>query len=169
MARKIRPDSKIGNLPVDIKDEVDELLLSGESYRKVKKFLEDYGTSISETSIGQYWTNHLQPAKWARQTKTAAALDKIEDTALDAATLMAIKQQVYEMASRANFDTKSVKTLYELILKTEKLSHDSRKLKLLEQKAAEAKALAQQVIDYTKAKGVSDETIAAAQEKLNIM
>lgn len=140
MARPPRLDSKIGSLAPDLRDEVDEMLLSGESYAKVKQFLEQYGVSISQTSISQYWTIHLQPAKWERQARTAAALDKIEDDALDTATLLAIKNQVYDLSTKSKFNVKDVKILFDLLLKAEKLSQDSRKLKLLEQKAAQADA-----------------------------
>ena len=46
MLRKPRPDSVIGSqLPPIIKDDVDTMLLSGESYRKVQQRLEEDGSS----------------------------------------------------------------------------------------------------------------------------
>ena len=47
MLRKPRPDSVIGSqLPPIIKDDVDTMLLSGESYRKVQQRLEEDGIKL---------------------------------------------------------------------------------------------------------------------------
>ena len=92
MLRKPRPDSVIGSqLPPIIKDDVDTMLLSGESYRKVQQRLEEDGIKLSQEAIRRYYHSQILPARLARQNKTAEELNKISVEGVDEASMRAIR------------------------------------------------------------------------------
>lgn len=168
MSRKLRPDSTFARISPDVKDAVDELLLSGGSYRAAQELLAEYSVSLSLASIGDYYTTHLLPVKWARQSKSAAVLDQLDAGDVDAATHMAVKQRVFELASSPTPDAKQINTLYGLVLKAESLAQADRKIRLLEERVAEAKAIANQTLNQAR-KGLTDEAIAEIQSKLKLL
>lgn len=136
--RKTRPDSTIGSLEPDLKDQVDELLLSGSSYRKVQELLAEAGIKLSLTSIGEYYQRQVLPAKIARQNRTAEELNKIAIEGIDDATMQALRLTVFDIAASPKPDAKTLNVLMGLVLKAESLKQDDRRLKLLEQRAAQA-------------------------------
>lgn len=167
--RKLRPDSTIGSLPPDLKDQVDELLLSGHPYRKIKELLAAHDITLSVTSIGEYYQRQVLPAKLARQHRTAAELNRIAVDGLDEATMQALRSTVFELASRPNTDPKQLSMLMSLVLKAETLKQDDRKLKLLEKKAAQADAARAALETKIAAGGLSDEALALAEEQLKLL
>lgn len=136
--RKTRPDSTIGSLEPDLKDQVDELLLAGHPYRKVQELLAESGIKLSLTSIGEYYQRQVLPARIARQNRTAAELNKIAIDGLDDATMQALRLTVFDLAASPKTDAKTLNVLMGLVLKAESLKQDDRRLKLLEQRAAQA-------------------------------
>ena len=149
MLRKPRPDSVIGSqLPPIIKDDVDTMLLSGESYRKVQQRLEEDGIKLSQEAIRRYYHSRILPARLARQNKTAEELNKISVEGVDEATMRAIRSAALDLAASPSCDPKALNILVGLILKAEQLAQDKRRLKILEAKAAQADA-AKQVTQST--------------------
>ena len=149
MLRKPRPDSVIGSqLPPLIKDDVDTMLLSGESYRKVQQRLEEDGIKLSQEAIRRYYHSQILPARLARQNKTAEELNKISVEGVDEATMRAIRSAALDLAASPSCDPKALNILVGLILKAEQLAQDKRRLKILEAKAAQADA-AKQVTQST--------------------
>ena len=149
MLRKPRPDSVIGSqLPPIIKDDVDTMLLSGESYRKVQQRLEEDGIKLSQEAIRRYYHSQIVPARLARQNKTAEELNKISVEGVDEATMRAIRSAALDLAASPSCDPKALNILVGLILKAEQLAQDKRRLKILEAKAAQADA-AKQVTQST--------------------
>lgn len=149
MLRKPRPDSVIGSqLPPIIKDDVDTMLLSGESYRKVQQRLEEDGIKLSQEAIRRYYHSQILPARLARQNKTAEELNKISVEGVDEATMWAIRSAALDLAASPSCDPKALNILVGLILKAEQLAQDKRRLKILEAKAAQADA-AKQVTQST--------------------
>lgn len=149
MLRKPRPDSVIGSqLPPIIKDDVDTMLLSGESYRKVQQRLEEDGIKLSQEAIRRYYYSQILPARLARQNKTAEELNKISVEGVDEATMRAIRSAALDLAASPSCDPKALNILVGLILKAEQLAQDKRRLKILEAKAAQADA-AKQVTQST--------------------
>ena len=70
MLRKPRPDSVIGSqLPPIIKDDVDTMLLSGESYRKVQQRLEEDGIKLSQEPSGATTTPKSCRRVWPGRTR----------------------------------------------------------------------------------------------------
>lgn len=149
MLRKPRPDSVIGSqLPPIIKDDVDTMLLSGESYRKVQQRLEEDGIKLSQEAIRRYYQSQILPIRLARQQKTAAELNKISVEGVDEATMRGIRCAAMDRANSPACDPKELSILVNLILKAEQLDQDRRRLKILEAKAAQADA-AKQVTQST--------------------
>ena len=149
MLRKPRPDSVIGSqLPPIIKDDVDTMLLSGESYRKVQQRLEEDGIKLSQEAIRRYYHSQILPARLARQNKTAEELNKISVEGVDEATMRAIRSAALDLAASPSCDPKALNIRVGLILKAEQLAQDKRRLKILEAKAAQADA-AKQVTQST--------------------
>ncbi|MGO5938876.1 hypothetical protein [Akkermansia muciniphila] len=149
MLRKPRPDSVIGSqLPPIIKDDVDTMLLSGESYRKVQQRLEEDGIKLSQEAIRRYYHSQILPARLARQNKTAEELNKISVEGVNEATMRAIRSAALDLAASPSCDPKALNILVGLILKAEQLAQDKRRLKILEAKAAQADA-AKQVTQST--------------------
>lgn len=128
--RKLRPDSTIGSLSPELKDQVDELLLSGAAYRKVQELLAEADIALSLTSISEYYQRQILPAKLARQNRTAQELNKIAANGLDEATLQAIRSTVFDLASAPGCNAKGINTLFSLVLKAEALKQDDRRLTL---------------------------------------
>ena len=149
MLRKPRPDSVIGSqLPPIIKDDVDTMLLSGESYRKVQQRLEEDGIKLSQEAIRRYYHSQILPARLARQNKTAEELNKISVEGVDEATMRAIRSAALDLAASPSCDPKALNILVGLILQAEQLAQDKRRLKILEAKAAQADS-AKQVTQST--------------------
>ncbi|PNC46089.1 hypothetical protein CXU14_02540 [Akkermansia muciniphila] len=135
-------------LPPIIKDDVDTMLLSGESYRKVQQRLEEDGIKLSQEAIRRYYHSQILPARLARQNKTAEELNKISVEGVDEATMRAIRSAALDLAASPSCDPKALNILVGLILKAEQLAQDKRRLKILEAKAAQADA-AKQVTQST--------------------
>lgn len=166
--KKLRQDSTAANLPAQLKDEVDEMFYAGTSYQAVQDRVVAEGIKWSLTSISQYYHHHIQPLMATRRKDIAAKLNQMDREGLDEATLHAVRMTVFDLASAPGSDPRTLKTLMELVLKAQQVRQDERKLSLLEQQAAEAKRLAQDTLN-TARKGLSEETIAAVEERLKLL
>lgn len=140
---KLRPDSVIGSLPANLKDEVDAMLLSGSSYKAVRLRLAEDEIKLSQEAIRKYYHSQILPAKLARQTRTAAELNKIAVEGLDEATLQAIRSAVFDLATSPTCDPKALNVLFGLVLKAEQMRQDETRLKILVSKAEQADAAKQ--------------------------
>lgn len=141
LTSKPRPDSVIGSrIRPELRDEVDTMLLGGESYRAVQERLAEEGVKLSQEAIRRYYHGQILPVRLARQNKTALQLNRISVEGVDEATMRAIRSAALDLAASPSCDPKALSLLVNLILKSEQLEHDKRKLKMLEQKAAQADA-----------------------------
>lgn len=66
MARKRRIVGSIDKLQPTLKNTVDQMLLSGESYREIVKYLSDNGESLSQSSVCRYAKRFLANAEQLR-------------------------------------------------------------------------------------------------------
>ncbi len=62
MARKRRIVGSIDKLKPELKDTVDQMLISGESYREIAKYLSDNGEQLSQASVCRYAKRFLANA-----------------------------------------------------------------------------------------------------------
>ncbi len=66
MARKRRIVASIDKLQPALKDTVDQMLISGESYREIVKYLSDNGKKLSQASVCRYAKRFLANAEQLR-------------------------------------------------------------------------------------------------------
>lgn len=166
--KKLRQDSVAANLPPYLRDAVDEMFFSGTTYKAVQERVAEDGISWSLTSIAQYYHNHVQPLMATRRQDIAAKLNKMDAEGLDEASLQAVRMTVFDLASAPGGDPKTLKIFMDLVIKAQQMKLDERKLSLLEQKAAEAKRLAEDTLNSAR-KGLSAETIAEVEERLKLL
>lgn len=165
--KKLRSDSTFSRISPILKDRVDSMLLSGSKYEDIQAAMAADGISISITNIGNYYNLHLKPEQWAAQERTAIVLNKLKTDAVTEATHKSIAQKVFEVISRPGVTTREISTLYNLVLKAEKINQDDRKLKMLEEQRDEAKRIAQQALEAGKGgKGITPATYNKLQEAL---
>lgn len=149
MRKKLRADSTFARLREDELAQVDDMLLAGRSYEAVRAYMAECGHSVSQTSVSDYYSIHVLPRKWARQQRIARALDAVDTTGLDDATLDAVRARAMELAITPGAEVKHIKALYELVLKAQAQRLDERRIDLLEKKAAAADAAAAAMKDRT--------------------
>lgn len=66
MAKKRRIVGKVDRLQPALKDTVDQMLMSGESYREIVKYLSENGESITQSSVCRYAQRFLADAEQLR-------------------------------------------------------------------------------------------------------
>lgn len=64
--RKRRITGSVDKLKPELRDTVDQMLLSGESYREIVQYLADSGESISQSSVCRYAKRFLANAEQLR-------------------------------------------------------------------------------------------------------
>lgn len=128
--KKLRQDSVAANLPPYLKDAVDEMLFSGAAYKTVQERVAEDGISWSLTSIAQYYHNHVQPLMATRRKDLAAKLSKMEASDLDTATLQAVRETVFDLATSPGSDPKTLKTLFGIVQSYAKGKLESTRLQL---------------------------------------
>lgn len=166
--KKLRHDSVAAQLPPHLKEAVDEMFFGGTSYKEVQKRVAGDGIRWSLTSIAQYYHNHIQPLMTTRRKELAAKLNKMNAEGLDEAALQAVRMTVFDLASAPGSDPKTLKILMDLVIRAQQVKLDERRLTLLEERAEEAKRLAEDALN-TARKGLSAETIAEMEERLKLL
>lgn len=145
--KKLRADSTFAKLTDEQLEQVNDRLMGGSSYEDVRAYIAGCGQTCSQTSVADYYHNHVLPQKWARQQRIARELDAVDTAGLDSATLDAVRARAMELAITPGAEVKHIKTLYELVLKAQAQRLEERRVSLLEAKAAAADAAAQAAAD----------------------
>lgn len=66
MSRNRRAVGKIDKLPPDLKDTVDQMLFSGQTYREIVSYLADNGEKLSQAAVSRYAQRLLANAQQLR-------------------------------------------------------------------------------------------------------
>lgn len=66
MSRNRRAVGKIDKLPTDLKDTVDQMLVSGQTYRQIVAYLSENGEKLSQASVSRYAQRFLASAQQLR-------------------------------------------------------------------------------------------------------
>lgn len=66
MARNRRAVGKIDKLPPNLKDTVDQMLISGQTYREIVSYLADNGEILSQAAVSRYAQRFLASAQQLR-------------------------------------------------------------------------------------------------------
>lgn len=164
MSKKPRSDSKLDALTREQKEQLASwLTVENLSYAKARaRLLKEHGVATSPAALVSFYSRFASPWKYAQAKGEADAFAQLMEGQFDAATIKRAKQLAFEAMSGPKPDLKSAKALLKMVgdsakvkIAEERVSLDTRKVKLLEQKAAQADA----------AKGIVTDTELTEEEK----
>lgn len=168
--RKNRSDSTIGGLPADVRETIEEMLLSGSSYKKVATYLaDDHGIDLSITSISQYYRTQILPAEMRRKELAASVISSMDTEGLEAAATASVRMATFDLATMPDKDPKKISALYSLVLRAKKMELDARKIAYLEERARKADE-AKSILEKSAGKGgLTPETRAEIEEAIGLL
>jgi hypothetical protein len=174
MEKKPRSDSKLDSLPERQFIELRDGLLAGWKYAQARNWLlEDCGVQSSLAALSAFYTRHCKPViREQRQLlalKAEAILEGADTSQFDVAAMHKLKEMAFEMMLTGDAKPDTIEKLMKLVLKAQSQDHDARRLKLLEDKAAEAKAAINVALSSAKSGGVTEETIRKIEEAAGLL
>ncbi len=128
-------------------------LLSGMPYHQARELVsKEFGVSVALSSFTSFWQECCAPELIRRRSRAKETADSIAAEAsrqpgkFDAATIDALKQKAFELATSPGADPKNVKAIFSLVLKAndqhikgQELDLAKRKMALLEKREADTK------------------------------
>lgn len=161
---KPRSDSLHATLSSSQCEELTRLLSDGAPYREALEWLDaECHVKSSLGALSNFYNKHVLPVLEERRQFAAAQAQALIDQAgtvdWDAATRERLRQIAFRELNREGADLESVKTLMTLTLKGQQVTNESRRIELLERKAAQA----------DEAKTVSDDDALTPEEKAQRM
>lgn len=172
--RKRRADAFERQLSAEQQGTLRDGLLGAWTYQDAVDWLEaECGVASSAAALSSYWEHYCAPVLRERRQmavlKAEQVLEAAENDGVDfgAAGMERLRQLTFEFLLNTNgeVDTKEVARLMKLVLADKALSHDARKLKLLEDKARKADAAEKIVADK---KTTPEEKAVAVRELFGI-
>lgn len=179
--KKPRSDSKLDALTVDQQRQLCDWLLSGLSYKVVKKLVhEEFAVDTSSAALSSFYQDYCG-AELIRRRKLAVTVSQQVATEaaklpgqFDAAAIDLLQQKAFELASAPQADPKSVQQIFGLVLKARDQSLKEsqialalRRVELLEANAAAAKQKLEALT--TNKGGISPETLTAIEEAARLL
>ena len=143
---KTRSDSKLGSLSEQQQQSLIQGMLVGWSYMQAIDWLQvECGLKVSLGSMTPFYRKHVEPILQERKkfaALSAATLAKMakETAAFDAAAIGELKEYAYRLIRDPNSDPDSARKWMETLIKAQAQQIDSRKLAILETKAAQVDA-----------------------------
>lgn len=151
--RKPRSDSRLANLPDDQRIDLNEWLLGGLSYERVKGLLKkEHKISTSISALSAYYDGHVIPLRLQQRSRAVAAAQSLateaekSPTPWDAALLDRLKEMALVIMDRPGAKASDVANLVGLFLqsrqqdlKQQDIKLKERRLVLLEKQATKAK------------------------------
>ena len=129
-----RSHGKIDNLPADLKHEVENRLLNGETYEEISNYLKDQGEEVHLSSVGRYGRKFLKRFESVRVAKEFAKLlaeDNADrpSTELHEANNLLASQLIMEAMVNDDMeaDERSIASLQRAQVSNEKLKLEARK------------------------------------------
>jgi hypothetical protein len=160
--RKPRSDSKLRTLPTAQLNKLREWLgVEGMSYDDaIKNVREEFGVKTSRAALSEFYTAEVVPWKYARANGLAQNFASLAGGEINEATRKSVEQLAFEIATSPRPDLDALSTLCKILDDSakrkqagQKLSHDARRIALLERKAAQA----DQAEGVLKDNGLTDE------------
>lgn len=167
--KKLRGDSSFVRLTAEQRAEVDDLLLAGANYVDVQAFMAEAGVRCSQTSISEYYQNHIVPLKIRRMRKVADGMAELDTDGLDEATLAQVRALALDTALTPGANPKQIRMLFELVLKARSLDLENRRVALLEKKAAQLDEARAALEERKAAGGLTPEALAEIENMLKLM
>ena len=145
-ATKTRSDSKLASLSEAQQNSLIQGMLAGWSYMQAIDWLwVECGLKVRLASMTPFYRKHVEPIRQERKkfaALSASTLAKMakETAAFDAAAIGELKEYAYRLIRDPNSDPESARKWMETRIKAQAQQTDTRKLMLLEAKAAQADA-----------------------------
>lgn len=158
---KPRSDARLLNLPEEQKVQLAEWLLSGVPYHQAALLVkEQFGVSVRPGAFTDFWRDVCLPMlserrrQYSQSARARSAEAQADPEQFQAATIDAIKEKAFQLATSANASPKDVRALFVLLqketdrqqraekeaaerkLKDRQLTLEERRVTLLEKKAA---------------------------------
>jgi len=143
MLDKNRTHGKVDSLPEDVRREVENKLLRGETYASVADYLNENGFEIHFTSVGRFGKNFLKKFEAVRMAKEFAQL-LAEDNAIRPATElheannMLVSQSIMEALADPEADSEVKIKSARAIAQLQQAQVQNERLKLINRKEAGA-------------------------------
>lgn len=131
-----RAHGKIEQLPVELKKEVEEKLLNGETYENISTYLAENGEKVHPSSVGRYGRRFLKKFENVRIAKEFAKLlaeDNIDRpvTELHEANNMLMSQILMEtLIDGENMEAKEISAMAKSIAALQRAQVSNEKLKI---------------------------------------
>lgn len=173
--KKPRADSKLDHLPAGRVAELRDGLLGGWRYDDARAWLRDAcDLTVSMSALTAFYRRHCAPlVREARQLAALKAEAITTDAGLtdwDAASMERLRQMVFEFMADPRADLADTERMFRLLLRSRGQDLDRRKLAMLEERAAEAKAKLEAAASAAKAGGgISEETLRQIEEAAGLL
>jgi hypothetical protein len=144
--KKPRGDALESRLPETVARELRDGLLGGWTYAEAQEWLAEQGHSASSGALSGYWQRVCGPVMRERRRLAAMRAEEVardasqEAVDWDSAALDRLRQVTFELLLAPGVDADQVKSLMGLVLRARAQDLDSRRVKLLEERAAQADA-----------------------------
>lgn len=175
MATKARGDSKLDALPERQRTELVHGILCGWSYETAREWCQtECGVCVSLSAFTPFYRRHVEPILKERKqfaALSAGTLAKLaaETEAFDAAAIGELKEYAYRLIRDPNSDPEDSRKWMETLIKAQAGQRDSRKLAMLEAKAAQLDALEAKAKELKRGGGLSAETLDMLEKQLKIL
>jgi hypothetical protein len=143
--RKPRSDSKLLNLTEEQKDEILDLMETGQSYKDLSGAIEkEFGVRSSPAALSYFYSQEKAKRVVKQRLQSLSVAHEISEEAkkrpslFDAAMIERISQLAFELSIAPKADPDVVKQFFYMVLKARDQEIQSRKLTLLEEKANQA-------------------------------
>lgn len=177
--KKPRADSKLKNLPEHIQEGMWQLLHPADAETKAYT-LEDlgghvfdlHGISVGLATLSEWrsWYSLKRRMEQAAERADQARLELAKSGDYSPEDIERVAQTVFTAETLQAGDVESYVKLAALGLKRRALDHDARKLKLMEEKSAAAKAAIEAATSKAKAGGgISEETLRELEEAAKLL
>lgn len=174
---KPRSDAKLKSLPPNQRDMLIRWLVDENvSYEKARERLrEDFGVETSTGALSAFYSNECFTVRYGQARDLAETIGQAmtsEPEKFDEATIAMVKQKAFERAVAKDGDIKELAILAGILTDTAKLRIKekevdlaSRRVGLLEEKAAQAKAQLESALAGVKTRGgLTPETLKQIEE-----
>lgn len=176
MARKPRSDSKLDNLADHHHAELTARLLRNEKYESILTWLAvECGVSSSLAALSGFFRRHCAPVLKQRRQLAVLRVEEMQRAAednpvdWDEAAFEKMREIFFQLLLEPDVDPASVKRIGDLILKDKALAMDSRKLKLLEEKAQRLEDAKKDLEERKNKGGLSGESLELIERTLGML
>ena len=165
---KVRRRSKVDtDLPKEVREEVDRLLIENATYEEISGYLKAKGHDISKSSIGRYGKNFLNLYRDIRileDKSKAITSESGEGMSLEEATSKLFTKQILELLFSGGIDLSEKSKLIGEFAKLQSSSVARERLKAdIKKKAEEA---AESVVETVRKGGLSEEKANEIKRKI---